>query len=134
MKPPIETIRISAQGRDQLIRLKRITGIEHWNALCRWALCASLREETAPPSVPISTEGGIEMAWKVFAGEFSDAYAALVSMRAKKDGLHEDPDGLANCLRLHLHRGLGYLAADRESRSVGSFLQKLVDDDRFRKN
>ena len=134
MKPPLEIVRISSQGRDQLIRLKRITGIEHWNTICRWALCVSLREETAPPVVQISAEGGIEMTWKVFAGEFSDAYATLISMRAKKDGLHDEIDGLGNCLRLHIHRGLGYLASDRESRSVGPFLQRLVDDNRFNKS
>src|SRR6266568_4616036 len=69
MKPPIETLRISRQGRDQLIKLKRLTGIEHYNILCRWAFCASLREETPPHEVPHGGEGGVDMHWKVFAGE-----------------------------------------------------------------
>ena len=45
----IETVRIDEQGREQLIRLKRYTGVEFWNVLCRWALCVSLAEPTKPP-------------------------------------------------------------------------------------
>ena len=37
----IDHIRLSQQAKDQLIKLKRVTGIEHWNVLCRWALCVS---------------------------------------------------------------------------------------------
>ena len=40
----IEQIHLSQQAKDQLGRLKRATGITTWNALCRWALCASLAE------------------------------------------------------------------------------------------
>ena len=34
----VEHIRLSKQAKNQLIKLKRVTGIEHWNVLCRWAL------------------------------------------------------------------------------------------------
>ena len=47
----IEHIRLSQQARDQLITLKRRTGIAHWNVLCRWALCRSLAEPAPPPAV-----------------------------------------------------------------------------------
>ena len=40
----VESIRISKSGRDQLITLKRRTGIENWNVICRWAFCASSAE------------------------------------------------------------------------------------------
>ena len=33
----IEHIRLSQHAKDQLIKLKRVTGIDHWNELCRWA-------------------------------------------------------------------------------------------------
>lgn len=130
MKPPAEYLRLSSQARDQLIKLKRLTGIEHWNTICRWALCVSLREETPPPVINIATDGG-EMTWKVFAGENSDAYAALICMRAQKDGLLRESDGLTQCLRLHVHRGLGYLASDRDSRSISAFMKRWLEDDRF---
>ena len=38
----IETVRVSAKARDELIRLKTKTQIENWNTLCRWAICHSL--------------------------------------------------------------------------------------------
>ena len=31
----LDNIRLSQKAKDQLIRLKRHTGIEHWNVLCR---------------------------------------------------------------------------------------------------
>ncbi|MGH9941519.1 MAG: DndE family protein [Pyrinomonadaceae bacterium] len=31
----IEHIRLSQQAKEQLIKLKRTTGIQHWNVLCR---------------------------------------------------------------------------------------------------
>ena len=37
MEPPIDRIKLSQSARDQLIKLKRITKIDQWNVLCRWA-------------------------------------------------------------------------------------------------
>ena len=50
----IEHIRISRTARDQLITLKRRTGIMHWNVLCRWALCRSLAEPAPPPAIRLT--------------------------------------------------------------------------------
>ena len=44
----IKQVRLSTQAREQLIRLKTRTGIPHWNVLCRWAFCLSLRQATPP--------------------------------------------------------------------------------------
>jgi len=51
MEPPIDRIRLSQTAKDQLTKLKRITKIDQWNILCRWAFVA-LAEPTIPP-VPI---------------------------------------------------------------------------------
>lgn len=126
MKPPVETVRISRQGRDQLIKLKRLTGIEHYNILCRWAFCVSLREETPPHDTPFGGEGGVDINWKIFAGEHSDTYSALVYLRVRKDQLSLDADGLTQCLRLHVHRGLGYLASERDAKSISAFLERWL--------
>jgi DNA sulfur modification protein DndE len=119
MKPPTETVRVNRQGRDQLTKLKRITRIEHWNSLCRIAVITSLREATVPPhSDSIGYDGGVEMSWKVFAGEFSEIFSACLYARAQKDGLTSSSEDAALTLRTHLHRGLGYLVADRDVRSI----------------
>ena len=118
MRAPIETIRISRQGREQLIKLRRQTGIEHWNVLCRWAFCVSLREKTPPLQTGEKLDGGVEMTWKVFSGEHGDIYSALCWLRAGKDGFTEGTDGAAACLRAHLHRGLSYLASGKETKTL----------------
>src|SRR5271154_1201591 len=102
----IETVRISAQGREQLIRLKRYTGVENWNVLCRWAFCVSVAEVTKPPATIVKTDGGIEMTWKTFAGPQAELYMALLKNRCVQDGIECDDGNLAEQFRLHLHRGL----------------------------
>ncbi len=126
MRAPVETIRISRQGREQLIKLRRQTGIEHWNVLCRWAFCVSLRETTSPQQHIDKFDGGVEMTWKVFSGEHGDVYSALCWMRAKKDGFPESTDGAAACLRAHLHRGLSYLASGKETRTLSDLATRWL--------
>ena len=117
----IEHVRVSSQAREQLIRLKRYTGIEHWNVLCRWALCVSLAEPTIPPKIKIATDSNVEMSWRVFGGRYAEVYAALVKQRCLCDGLAVDDETLSDQFKLHLHRGIGYLANNRNIRKISSF-------------
>ena len=109
---PIEHIRLSRGARDQLITLKRRTGITHWNVLCRWAFCRSLAEDSPPPAAKIPADSNLEMTWKVFAGAHGEELWALLRQRCHADGLPLDEDTLALQFRLHLHRGIGYLVGD----------------------
>lgn len=126
MKPPVETVRISKQGRDQLMKVRRQTGIENWNILCRWALCLSLREETPPPAVKQKLDGGVEMTWKVFSGDESATFSSLIAVRVKRDGLEGDDEASANCFRAHLHRGLSYMASGQDTRTVTDFVERWI--------
>jgi DNA sulfur modification protein DndE len=117
---PIEHIRLSKQAREQLIRLKRNTGIEHWNVLCRWAFCRSLAEQVVPAPAKIPADSNVEMSWKVFGGRHSDLYLALLKARCLRDGTSLDDESLAQQFRLHLHRGIAYLANDRDIRSIAA--------------
>ena len=125
---PIETVRLSQQGRDRLIQLKRATGIGQWNILCRWALCRSLAEKTRPPTQKIVTDSNVEMTWKVFGGRYEALYLALLKQRCESDGLGVDPETLAAQFRLHLHRGVGYLAADKTVKSISGLWSLVLDD------
>ncbi len=113
---PIEHIRLSKQAREQLIRLKRYTGVEHWNVLCRWAFCRSLAETSVPPPAKIPSDSNVEMSWRVFGGRYHELYLALLKERCLRDGLAVDDETLAVQFRLHLHRGIAYLAGDRSLR------------------
>jgi DNA sulfur modification protein DndE len=109
---PLDHIRLSQTARDQLITLKRRTGITHWNVLCRWALCRSLAETTPPAAMKLTLDSNVEMSWRVFAGELGDVLWALLRYRCHEQGLPLDEETLAQQFRLHLHRGIGYLVGD----------------------
>ena len=117
----LEHIRVSSQAKEQLVRLKRYTGIKHWNVLCRWALCRSLAEPAKPPTVKLALDSNVEMSWRTFSGELGDMLWALLRMRCHNDGLPLDEETLATQLRLHLHRGIGYLVGDTRVTDVAGF-------------
>jgi len=108
----IEHIRLSRTARDQLVTLKRRTGISHWNVLCRWAFCRSLAEPATPTPVKLALDSNVEMSWRVFAGNHGDELWALLRYRCDQDGLPLDDETLAQQFRLHLHRGIGYVVGD----------------------
>ncbi len=121
----IERIQLSRQAEAQLLKLKRNTGIKRTEVLCRWAFCTSLTEPAAPHDTTICTDGKLEMSWAVFGGPHHELYRALLEARCRRDGLATDEEVLAAQLRLHLHRGIGYLFADRRIRRVGDLLRRL---------
>lgn len=131
----VDVVRVNVQGKEQLTRLKKYTGIENWNILCRWALCTSLAEPGKPPPINKSGTDGVEMAWRVFGGMYHEIYLALVRERCKIDGLDTDDGTTAEQIRLHLHRGLGYLVANTKlrkpfengRRSTRGLLELVVD-------
>ena len=118
----IEHIRLSQQAKDQLVKLKRLTGIEHWNVLCRWAFCVSIAEQSVPSIVNIPADSNVEMSWKVFGGRYADLYMALLKERCVQDSLGADPKTLALQFRLHLHRGISYLAGNKEIRKIADLV------------
>jgi DNA sulfur modification protein DndE len=65
------------------------------------------------------------MTWKVFGGSYQDVYSALLKERCQRDGLGTSDDILALQFRLHLHRGISYLAADRRVKSIREFIGRL---------
>lgn len=123
MEPPIDRVRLSQTAKDQLIKLKRNTKIDQWNILCRWAFCRSLAEPTIPSPVPILTDSNVEMTWHTFGGEVSDILLIALKQRCHNDGLGTDKDTLAKYFRLHLHRGIGYLAGDLNLKKIENLIE-----------
>ena len=122
----IEHIRLSQRAKDQLIKLKRSTGVENWNILCRWAFCISLCERSVPPPAKIPADSNVEMSWKVFGGRYADLYLALLKERCLRDALGTDPETLAQQFRLHLHRGISYLASNKQLRKIQNLISLAV--------
>jgi DNA sulfur modification protein DndE len=119
----VEHIRLSQQAKDQLVKLKRVTGIEHWNVLCRWAFCTSLAEPSVPPPAKIPADSNVEMSWKVFGGRHAELYLALLKERCVRDGFGTDPEALAQQFRLHLHRGISYLFGNKQLRKIDDLIE-----------
>ncbi len=125
----IKQVRLSNQAKEQLIRLKMRTGIPHWNVLCRWAFCLSLKQASPPAPLDVPGDSNVEMTWQVFAGDAHEIYLALLKERCERDGLGTSDDVLARQLRLHLHRGIGYLAAPRMIGSISDLI-RLAGEER----
>ena len=119
----IKQFRLSSQAKEQLIRLKTRTGIGQWNILCRWAFCFSLREPTPPAPIDVPADSNVEMTWPVFAGEQHELYLALLKERCHRDGVELSDKELNRQFRLHLHRGIAYLAAPNTIRSIADLVR-----------
>ncbi len=118
MEAPVNNIKLSQTAKDQLLKLKRLTKIEQWNILCRWAFCRSLAETTPPSLVSIPADSNLEMSWRVFGGDLADILVLALKQRCYEDGLGTTPEVLSQQFRLHLHRGIGYLAGDPDFHQV----------------
>jgi DNA sulfur modification protein DndE len=119
----IKQIRLSGQAREQLIRLKTRTGITQWNILCRWAFCLSLQQSSPPTPIEIDTNSNVEMDWQTFGGDAHELYLALLKERCVLDGMGTSDDVLARQFRLHLHRGIGYLATPQAINSISDLVK-----------
>lgn len=107
----IDRIRLTAAAKIQLSTLKRKTGIEHYNALCRHALCLSLANASMPPEEDFNFNGGVEIDWRTFTGGCEVLYLNLILMRIKEDGGKLDSESVKKACASHVHRGLSYLAS-----------------------
>ncbi|MEH8018930.1 DNA sulfur modification protein DndE [Rheinheimera muenzenbergensis] len=102
----IDIIRLSEKQKQQLIILKRKTGIDNWNVLCRWALCMSLADPTVPPKEDIPSDSNVEMTWKTFAGEYAELYLAILKTAYKKQTNVIGEIELSLFVKLHINRGI----------------------------
>ena len=119
----IETVRLGADTKIHLSTLKKRTGIENWNTLCRWAFCLSLSDETPVRERDEKGVGAVEMTWKTFAGEDEDIYRALLVERCHSEHGSLEKELLASTLRQHIARGAARLVSNRGLKSVGQLLE-----------
>lgn len=110
----MERIKLNAAARNQLTTLKRRTGIEHNNAICRHALCISLANPSVPPEETFSFGGGIEIDWRTLTGGEDALYSNLLAVRLLSEGRRVNEESIRQTFVLHVHRGLSYLVSRRE--------------------
>ncbi|MCJ8283038.1 MAG: DNA sulfur modification protein DndE, partial [Rivularia sp. ALOHA_DT_140] len=96
--------------------------------LCRWGFCRSLAEKSIPSPIAVPQDSNVELAWKVFGGEMSDMQLLALKPRCHTDGLGTDKETLITQFRLHLHRGIGYLAGDPNIKKIENLIELVVEE------
>ncbi len=110
MKPPVEHVRVSAKGKETLIKVKRKTGLEHWNEICRIAFCRSIANPNPVKLGQKFGESSVDMEWKTFARSYEGIYSAITLAHASEDGIDlNDKEAVADYFRAHLERGIATL-------------------------
>lgn len=123
---PVDSVRLSQPAKDRLVYLKRTSGITQWNVLCRWALLLSLKDPSPPLVKDIVTDSNVEMTWKTFAGQHGDLYLALLKQRCAATGEDVTDDNIQRALTVHLHRGIGYLGANKQMATIEGMVNAVV--------
>lgn len=62
--------------------------------------------------MPIPADSNVEVTWQIFGGDIADQLLIALKQRCHNDNYGTNPETLVIQLRLHLHRGIGYLAGD----------------------
>lgn len=120
--PLVDVIRLGSATKIRLTTLKRRTGIENWNVLCRWAFCLSLADPE-PLTMRHEDQGNaIEMTWKTFSGDFAEIYEILLQERETSDAVVFEMGAHSLLVRCHISRGLSRLLSTTEAGSIDSLL------------
>lgn len=123
MIPPVDHVRVSAKGKDILIKIKRRTGLEHWNEICRIALSRSLANPSVPTRATRLSETAIDMEWKTFAGAYSSEFASAIFIKAQLDGVDLTcKEAIGEYVRAHVERGIASL---QNVRSLGELVKPM---------
>ena len=122
----IDRIRLTSAAKIQLSTLKRKTGMEHYNAICRHALCLSLAESSLLPDEDFNFSGGVEIDWRVFTGGYEELYLNLLLLRLQQDGVEVSVENVRRLCISHIHRGLSYLAGKNDSYIADTVYQSFA--------
>jgi DNA sulfur modification protein DndE len=110
----INTVTLNQNSKDRMSTIKRYTGIENWNTICRWAFCISMADKTTLPEIDRKGDIGVEMSWKIFAGDLGDVFLAMLQKRCIDDNIEISSKNLNQQLWLHLNRGVGHIFANKQ--------------------
>lgn len=128
MKPPVDHVRISAKDKEILLRIKKRTGLEHWNEICRFAYCRSLANPAIPTMKLSNSNTAIDIEWKTFAGQYHKELASLTMIRASKDSIDvNNRETISLYFRAHLQRGITSMQNIRNLSELAVFWKNPSD-------
>ena len=128
MKKRIEFIKIDENGKNIMVNIKKKTGIDNWNVLCRYALLLSLKNRSLIYQFEKEQASSIIMEWKTFSGKYNSILEAIVKfkfseeMRNKAEHLQETHEKYVNA---HINRGIKIMRKTRDIKEIIKMIKKL---------
>jgi DNA sulfur modification protein DndE len=117
----MDTIYTSEASKNFLVQLKKNTGIQTWNVLCRLAFCHSLKDQSLPRNIDEALNG-VEMNYDTFAGTHKGLYLGLLIQNLVKNNVEISKTNLTKYLRAHIGRGI-YILFNKKLRKLVDFIK-----------
>lgn len=108
MSIKLEALKTTTHIKNVLSSIKRVTGIEYWNVICRWALCISLKQKSLPRLVEEKLDG-VEIDYDVFVGKNNSIYTQLLINNLIKHNIEVTKSNVYKYLYAHVNRGVSIL-------------------------
>ena len=108
MSIKLEALKTTTHIKNVLSSIKRVTGIEYWNVICRWALCISLKQKSLPRLVEEKLDG-VEIDYDVFVGKNNSIYTQLLINNLMKHNIEITKSNMYKYLYAHVNRGVSIL-------------------------
>ena len=108
MSIKIESLKTTTHIKNVLSSIKRVTGIEYLNVICRWALCISLKQKSLPRLVEEKLDG-VEIDYDVFVGKNNSIYTQLLINNLIKHNIEVTKSNVYKYLYAHVNRGVSIL-------------------------
>ena len=108
MSIKLEALKTTTHIKNVLSSIKRVTGIEYWNVICRWALCISLKQKSLPRLVEEKLDG-VEIDYDVFVGKNNSIYTQLLINNLIKHNIEITKSNVYKYLYAHVNRGVSIL-------------------------
>ena len=117
----MDAIFTSEASKNFLVQLKKHTGIQTWNVLCRLAFCHSLKDKSLPRNIDEALNG-VEMNYDTFAGTHKGLYLGLLIQNLVKNKVEINKTNLNKYLKAHIGRGI-YILFNKKFRSLKQFME-----------
>ena len=121
MSIKIESLKTTTHIKNVLSSIKRVTGIEYWNVICRWALCISLKQKSLPRLVEEKLDG-VEIDYDVFVGKNNSIYTQLLINNLIKHNIEVTKSNVNKYLYAHVNRGVSILY-NKKMKSIKDLLE-----------
>lgn len=126
MKPPVEEVKISSQGKEKLIAINRRFGFDQWNTPARLAFIIAIKSEFKGFSRIDYKGSSIEMTWRTFAGPYDAILTTLALGEIAR--LRVDHKDLSDSQIFHelLHQGIMIMSNRDQLPDLSSLISEKI--------